>query len=89
MLTIVARKQNKWTIKARVTSKGDVRSHLPSACHAFFRSKLFLFTFGCFVNFKCLQVRTYNNAKGPGKVMGFEVVDKDGGEIKVTMFNQE
>lgn len=47
----------KWTIKARVTSKG--------------------------------AVRRYNNAKGGGKVMSFEILDAHGGDMKVTAFNNE
>ncbi|KAH0851396.1 hypothetical protein HID58_094777 [Brassica napus] len=45
----------RWTIKARVTSKGDLR--------------------------------TYNNPRGGGKVFSFDLLDADGGEIRVTCFN--
>lgn len=45
----------KWTIKARVTSKGELRH--------------------------------YNNPRGDGKVFAFDLLDSDGGEIKVTCFN--
>ncbi|CAF2130369.1 replication protein A 70 kDa DNA-binding subunit E [Brassica rapa] len=45
----------RWTIKARVTSKGDLR--------------------------------TYNNQRGGGKVFNFDLLDRDGGEIRVTCFN--
>ncbi|CAG7883884.1 unnamed protein product [Brassica rapa] len=45
----------RWTIKARVTSKGDLR--------------------------------TYNNPRGGGKVFNFDLLDSDGGEIRVTCFN--
>ncbi|KAK4490845.1 hypothetical protein RD792_001560 [Penstemon davidsonii] len=47
--------QGRWTIKARVTSKGDLR--------------------------------LYNNSKGDGKVFSFDLLDSDGGEIRVTCFN--
>ena len=47
----------KWTIKARVTSKG--------------------------------QMRRYHNAKGEGKVFSFDLLDAQGGEIRVTAFNKE
>ncbi|CAH9077529.1 unnamed protein product [Cuscuta europaea] len=47
--------QNRWTIKARVTAKGELRH--------------------------------YNNARGDGKVFSFDLLDSDGGEIKVTCFN--
>ncbi|CAI6006041.1 unnamed protein product [Closterium sp. NIES-65] len=47
----------KWTIKARVTSKGDIRR--------------------------------YNNARGEGKVFSFDLLDAEGGEIRVTCFNRE
>lgn len=47
--------QGRWTIKARVTAKGDLRR--------------------------------YNNAKGDGKVFSFDLLDSDGGEIRVTCFN--
>ncbi|KAF6146276.1 hypothetical protein GIB67_011748 [Kingdonia uniflora] len=47
--------QGKWTIKARVTSKKDLRQ--------------------------------YTNARGPGKVFSFELLDSEGGEIQVTCFN--
>ncbi|KAF8107604.1 hypothetical protein N665_0119s0067 [Sinapis alba] len=45
----------RWTIKARVTSKGDLRR--------------------------------YNNPRGDGKVFNFDLLDADGGEIRVTCFN--
>ncbi|XP_021768308.1 replication protein A 70 kDa DNA-binding subunit A-like [Chenopodium quinoa] len=45
----------RWTIKARVTSKGDLRH--------------------------------YNNTRGDGKVFSFDLLDADGGEIRVTCFN--
>ncbi|CAI9275054.1 unnamed protein product [Lactuca saligna] len=47
--------QGRWTIKARVTSKAELRR--------------------------------YNNAKGDGKVFSFDLLDSDGGEIRVTCFN--
>eukprot|EP01018_Ginkgo_biloba_P018078 Gb_20429 [translate_table: standard] len=47
--------QGRWTIKARVTAKGDLRR--------------------------------FNNAKGDGKVFSFDLLDCDGGEIRVTCFN--
>ncbi|XP_021765534.1 replication protein A 70 kDa DNA-binding subunit A-like [Chenopodium quinoa] len=47
--------QGRWTIKARVTSKGDLRH--------------------------------YNNTRGDGKVFSFDLLDADGGEIRVTCFN--
>ncbi|GER56231.1 replication protein A 70 kDa DNA-binding subunit [Striga asiatica] len=47
--------QGRWTIKARVTAKGDLR--------------------------------LYNNARGEGKVFSFDLLDSDGGEIRVTCFN--
>lgn len=47
----------KWTIKARVTSKGDMRR--------------------------------YHNARGEGKVFSFDLLDAQGGEIRVTGFNKE
>ncbi|GER57614.1 replication protein A 70 kDa DNA-binding subunit A [Striga asiatica] len=47
--------QGRWTIKARVTSKGEFRH--------------------------------YNNPRGDGKVFSFDLLDSDGGEIKVTCFN--
>ncbi|VFQ62512.1 unnamed protein product [Cuscuta campestris] len=47
--------QSRWTIKARVTAKGDLRH--------------------------------YNNARGDGKVFSFDLLDSEGGEIKVTCFN--
>ncbi|XP_057519030.1 replication protein A 70 kDa DNA-binding subunit A-like [Amaranthus tricolor] len=47
--------QGRWTIKARVTSKGDLRH--------------------------------YNNPRGDGKVFSFDLLDSDGGEIRVTCFN--
>lgn len=47
--------QNRWTIKARVTSKGELRR--------------------------------YNNPRGEGKVFSFDLLDSDGGEIRVTCFN--
>lgn len=46
--------QGRWTIKARVTTKGDLRR--------------------------------YNNAKGEGTVFSFDVIDADGGQIRVTCF---
>ncbi|KAL9252202.1 Replication protein A 70 kDa DNA-binding subunit A-like protein [Drosera capensis] len=33
------------------------------------------------------KMRRYNNAKGDGKVFSFDVLDSDGGEIRVTCFN--
>ncbi|KAL6912024.1 hypothetical protein ACP4OV_000829 [Aristida adscensionis] len=33
------------------------------------------------------EIRRYNNAKGGGKVFSFDLLDSDGGEIKVTCFN--
>lgn len=47
--------QGRWTIKARVTAKGELRR--------------------------------FNNAKGDGKVFSFDLLDSDGGEIRVTCFN--
>ncbi|XP_042506103.1 replication protein A 70 kDa DNA-binding subunit E-like [Macadamia integrifolia] len=47
--------QGRWTIKARVTAKGDLRH--------------------------------YNNPRGDGKVFSFDLLDSDGGEIRVTCFN--
>lgn len=47
--------QGRWTIKARVTSKGDLRR--------------------------------FHNAKGDGKVFHFDLLDAEGGEIRVTCFN--
>ncbi|KAG9157072.1 hypothetical protein Leryth_009118 [Lithospermum erythrorhizon] len=47
--------QNRWTIKARVTVKGELRH--------------------------------YNNPRGEGKVFSFDLLDGDGGEIRVTCFN--
>ncbi|XP_021889906.1 LOW QUALITY PROTEIN: replication protein A 70 kDa DNA-binding subunit E-like [Carica papaya] len=47
--------QGRWTIKARVTSKGELRH--------------------------------YNNPRGDGKVFSFDLLDADGGEIRVTCFN--
>lgn len=47
--------QGRWTIKARVTAKGELRR--------------------------------YNNARGEGKVFSFDLLDSDGGEIRVTCFN--
>ncbi|XP_071730499.1 replication protein A 70 kDa DNA-binding subunit A-like [Rutidosis leptorrhynchoides] len=47
--------QGRWTIKARVTVKGELRR--------------------------------YNNAKGDGKVFSFDLLDSNGGEIRVTCFN--
>ncbi|KAJ9135481.1 hypothetical protein P3X46_032661 [Hevea brasiliensis] len=47
--------QGRWTIKARVTAKGELRH--------------------------------YNNPRGDGKVFSFDLLDSDGGEIKVTCFN--
>lgn len=47
--------QGKWTIKARVTAKGELRH--------------------------------YNNQRGDGKVFHFDLLDSDGGEIRVTCFN--
>uniref|UniRef100_A0A7N0ZYF7 Replication protein A subunit n=1 Tax=Kalanchoe fedtschenkoi TaxID=63787 RepID=A0A7N0ZYF7_KALFE len=45
----------RWTIKARVTAKGELRH--------------------------------YNNTRGDGKVFSFDLLDSDGGEIRVTCFN--
>ncbi|KAF8378985.1 hypothetical protein HHK36_028411 [Tetracentron sinense] len=47
--------QGRWTIKARVTAKGELRH--------------------------------YNNPRGDGKVFSFDLLDADGGEIRVTCFN--
>ncbi|XP_057854853.2 replication protein A 70 kDa DNA-binding subunit A [Cryptomeria japonica] len=47
--------QGRWTIKARVTAKGELRR--------------------------------FNNAKGDGRVFSFDLLDSDGGEIRVTCFN--
>lgn len=47
--------QGRWTIKARVSSKGELRA--------------------------------YNNPKGDGKVFSFDLIDSEGGEIRVTCFN--
>lgn len=47
--------QGRWSIKARVTGKGELRR--------------------------------YNNARGDGKVFSFDLLDSDGGEIRVTCFN--
>lgn len=47
--------QGRWTIKARVTSKGELRH--------------------------------FNNPRGDGKVFSFDLLDSDGGEIRVTCFN--
>ncbi|XP_057813034.1 replication protein A 70 kDa DNA-binding subunit A [Cryptomeria japonica] len=47
--------QGRWTIKARVTAKGDLRR--------------------------------FNNAKGDGKVFSFDLLDSEGGEIRITCFN--
>ncbi|KAH9606522.1 hypothetical protein KSS87_018912, partial [Heliosperma pusillum] len=47
--------QGRWTIKARVTAKGELRH--------------------------------YHNARGEGKVFSFDLLDSDGGEIRVTCFN--
>ncbi|XP_010677435.2 replication protein A 70 kDa DNA-binding subunit A [Beta vulgaris subsp. vulgaris] len=47
--------QGRWTIKARVTSKSDLRH--------------------------------YSNPRGDGKVFSFDLLDSDGGEIRVTCFN--
>ncbi|GAB4838016.1 Replication protein A 70 kDa DNA-binding subunit A [Ancistrocladus abbreviatus] len=47
--------QGRWAIKARVTSKSEIRR--------------------------------YNNARGDGKVFSFDLLDSDGGEIRVTCFN--
>ncbi|KAA8525134.1 hypothetical protein F0562_007002 [Nyssa sinensis] len=47
--------QGRWTIKARVTTKGELRH--------------------------------YNNPQGDGKVFSFDLLDSDGGEIRVTCFN--
>lgn len=33
------------------------------------------------------DLRRYNNAKGDGKVFSFDLLDSDGGEIRVTCFN--
>ncbi|EOA30084.1 hypothetical protein CARUB_v10013190mg [Capsella rubella] len=33
------------------------------------------------------DIRRYNNAKGDGKVFSFDLLDSDGGEIRVTCFN--
>ncbi|EPS68676.1 hypothetical protein M569_06091 [Genlisea aurea] len=47
--------QGRWTIKARVTTKGEMRH--------------------------------YNNPRGDGKVFSFDLLDSEGGEIRVTCFN--
>ncbi|XP_006854186.2 replication protein A 70 kDa DNA-binding subunit A [Amborella trichopoda] len=47
--------QGRWTIKARVTAKGDLRR--------------------------------YNNPRGEGKVFSFDLLDSEGGEIRITCFN--
>eukprot|EP01018_Ginkgo_biloba_P022363 Gb_14632 [translate_table: standard] len=47
--------QGRWTIKARVTAKGDLRR--------------------------------FNNARGDGKVFSFDLLDSEGGEIRITCFN--
>ncbi|ESQ39667.1 hypothetical protein EUTSA_v10000781mg [Eutrema salsugineum] len=47
--------QGRWTIKVRVTSKGELRR--------------------------------FNGPRGDGKVFSFDLVDADGGEIRVTCFN--
>ncbi|OAY69163.1 replication protein A 70 kDa DNA-binding subunit A-like [Ananas comosus] len=47
--------QGRWTIKARVTAK--------------------------------TELRRYNNPRGEGKVFSFDLLDSDGGEIRVTCFN--
>ncbi|KAK6947315.1 Replication factor A, C-terminal [Dillenia turbinata] len=47
--------QGRWTIKARVTKKGELRH--------------------------------YNNPRGDGKVFSFDLLDSEGGEIRVTCFN--
>ncbi|CAD5166633.1 replication protein A 70 kDa DNA-binding subunit A-like [Musa acuminata AAA Group] len=47
--------QGRWTIKARVTTKGELRR--------------------------------YSNPRGEGKVFSFDLLDSDGGEIRVTCFN--
>ncbi|GBF93369.1 replication A 70 kDa DNA-binding subunit A [Raphidocelis subcapitata] len=49
--------QGRWTIKARCTHKGDVR--------------------------------TYNNARGGGRMFSFDLLDKDGGEIRATAWNDQ
>jgi len=46
--------QNRWTIKARVTAKSDIR--------------------------------TWSNARGEGKLFSIDLLDKQGGQIKATMF---
>ncbi|XP_019059679.1 PREDICTED: replication protein A 70 kDa DNA-binding subunit A isoform X2 [Tarenaya hassleriana] len=33
------------------------------------------------------EIRRYNNARGDGKVFSFDLLDSDGGEIRVTCFN--
>ncbi|XP_009114408.1 replication protein A 70 kDa DNA-binding subunit C-like isoform X1 [Brassica rapa] len=48
--------QGRWTIKARVTSKGELK--------------------------------TYNKTHGDGKLFSFDLLDADGGEIRVTCFNE-
>lgn len=47
--------QGRWTIKARVTAKGELKH--------------------------------YSNHRGDGKVFAFDLLDSDGGEIRVTCFN--
>ena len=34
------------------------------------------------------NLRHFTNQKGPGKVFGFDFIDKDGGEIHITCFNE-
>ncbi|CAN8267428.1 unnamed protein product [Cochlearia groenlandica] len=48
--------QGRWTIKVRVTSKGELRR--------------------------------FNSTRGDGKVFSFDLLDADGGEIRVTCFNE-
>jgi hypothetical protein len=52
----VLQSHSRWTIKARVSNKG--------------------------------QIRTYNNARGPGKLFSCDLVDQSG-EIRATSFNAE
>ncbi|XP_062181655.1 replication protein A 70 kDa DNA-binding subunit C-like [Phragmites australis] len=49
--------QSRWTIKARVTAKTDIRH--------------------------------FTNAKGPGTVFSFDLLDAQGGEIRATCFNSQ
>mmetsp|Transcript_5388 Transcript_5388/g.8464 ORF Transcript_5388/g.8464 Transcript_5388/m.8464 type:complete len:593 (+) Transcript_5388:36-1814(+) len=48
--------QHRWTIKARVTAKGDIR--------------------------------TWSNARGEGRLFSIDLLDKQGGQIRATMFGE-